>query len=159
MYRVTPAMQTLMRDIARIWDGAVTGLYGGGDIGPAVAALAEDVVWTELPTGAGGSGRDAVVAHLTDLVAGLPGGFGRTRLSRTLDVRRVVDEVRFGFVHDRPLPWLLPDVAPTGLRVEMLAVQLVRVRQGRIDEVRTLWDVAGSRTAPAEPVTGPTARR
>ncbi|SFN08010.1 carboxymethylenebutenolidase [Pseudonocardia ammonioxydans] len=158
VYRVTPAMQTLMRDIARLWDGAVTGLYGAGDVGPVVAALADDVVWTELPTGAGGSGRDAVVSHLTEVAANLPGGLTRTRLSRTLDVRRVVDEVRFGFVHDRPLPWLLPGTAPTGQRTELLAVQLVRVRQGRIDEVRTLWDVAGARTVPAEPVTGPTAR-
>lgn len=138
-------MQTLMRDVARIWDGAAAGLYGPGDPGPAVDVLAEGVVWTELPTGAGGTGRDAVTGHLSALTATLPGELTRTRLSRTVDVRRVVDEVRFGFVHDRELPWLLPGVAPTGRRVEVLAVQLVRIRQGRIDEVRTLWDVAGLR--------------
>lgn len=150
--RVTPAMQVLMRDITRLWDTAAAALYEGADPAPATAALAGDVTWTELPTGAGGQGRDAVAAHLAAVAAslspGTPGtpGATRTRVSRTVDVRRVVDEVRLGLVHDRELPWLLPGVAPTGRAVEVLAVQLVRVRQGRIDEVRTLWDVAGLRS-------------
>jgi carboxymethylenebutenolidase len=144
---MTPAMQTLMRDIARLWDDAAEALYGRGDPVPATAALGDGVVWTELPTGAGGTGPRAVAGHLAVVAASLPGGAVRTRLSRTLDVRRVADEVRFGFTHDRELPWLLPGLAPTGRRVEVHAVQLVRVRQGRIDELRTLWDVAGLRAA------------
>jgi len=40
----------------------------------------------------------------------------------------------------------VPGLAPTGRAAEVLAVQLVRVRQGRIDEVRTLWDVTGLRS-------------
>ena len=47
------------------------------------------------------------------------------------------------FTHDRELPWLLPDVAPTGRRVEVLAVAVVTVRRGRIAEHRTLWDHHG----------------
>lgn len=145
--RVTPAMQTLMRDVARLWDDAADGLYDRGDPAPATAVLGDGVVWTELPTGAGGTGPEAVGGHLAVVAASLPGGGTRTRLSRTLDVRRIADEVRFAFTHDHELPWLLPGVAPTGRRVEVHAVQLVRVRQGRIDELRTLWDVAGLRTA------------
>ncbi|BBG00306.1 hypothetical protein Pdca_15150 [Pseudonocardia autotrophica] len=140
-------MQTLMRDIARTWDDVVTGLHERRDTGPAAAVLAEDVVWTELPTGAGGTGRAPVLAHLDAVAGALPGGWARTRVSRTLDVRRIADEVRFGFVHDRELPWLLPGTPPTGRPAEVTAVQLVRVRQGRIEEVRTLWDVAGLRSA------------
>lgn len=136
-------MQTLMRDVARTWDEVVTALHERRDTGPAGAALADAVVWTELPTGAGGTGRDAALAHLDAMAAGLPHRWAWTRLSRTLDVRRIADETRFSFVHDRELPWLLPGVAPTHRPAEVTAVALVRVRQGRIDEVRTLWDVAG----------------
>ncbi|MBO4238359.1 nuclear transport factor 2 family protein [Pseudonocardia alni] len=143
---MTPAMQVLMRDIARLWDAVADALYAAGDPGPATAALATDVSWTELPTGAGGHGRDAVAAHLAALAAARPSGLTRTRVSRTVDVRRVVDEVRVRFTHDRELPWLVPGLAPTGRAAEVLAVQLVRVRQGRIDEVRTLWDVTGLRS-------------
>lgn len=140
-------MQTLMRQIERLWDDCATALYEHGDAGPATAALAADAAWTELPTGAGGTGRDVVAGHLDRVAAALPGGLTRSRVSRTVDVRRVVDEVRFGFVHDRELPWLLPGVAATGREAAVTAVQLVRVRQGRLDEVRVLWDVAGLRAA------------
>lgn len=155
-------MQTLIRGIERLWDDVATALYERGDAGPAAAVLADDVVWTDLPAGTGGSGRDAVAGYLGDLAGRLPGRAVRTRVSRTVDVRRLVDEVRFSFVHDRALPWLLPGVPATGRAVEVLAVQIVRVRQGRIDSARTLWDAAGLRAAldrAPEPGADPAASR
>ncbi|MEU6701671.1 ester cyclase [Pseudonocardia sp. NPDC046786] len=140
---MTPAMQTLMRDIARTWDDVVAGLYDRRDTTAAATLLAADVSWTELPTGAGGTGHGPVLAHLDAVVAALPAGWARARVSRTLDVRRVADELRFSFMHDRELPWLLPGVPATHRPAQVAAVQLARVRQGRIDEVRILWDVAG----------------
>jgi len=53
---------------------------------------------------------------------------------------RVVDEERVSFLHDRELPWLLPGVAATGRRAEVLAISVATVRQGRLLAVRTLWD-------------------
>ena len=42
------------------------------------------------------------------------------------------------FTHDRPMPWLLPAVTPSGRRVEVLAVTLVTVRRSRIRRFRML---------------------
>ena len=52
----------------------------------------------------------------------------------------MVDEERVSFLHDRELPWLLPGVAATGRRAEVLAISVATVRQGRLLAVRTLWD-------------------
>ncbi len=46
------------------------------------------------------------------------------------------------FTHDRELPWLLPGVAPTGKRAEVLAVAIVSFRRGEIGVQRVLWDMA-----------------
>ena len=45
------------------------------------------------------------------------------------------------FTHDQELRWLLPGVAPTGRRAEVLAVSVATVRQGRLLGLRTLWDL------------------
>ena len=97
-----------------------------------------------LPVGTGASGAEALRAHLTDdVVPHLPGELTRTRVSRTVDRFRVVDEEHVTLRHDRELPWLLPEVAPTGGRAEVLTITVVTVRQGRIATIRALWDHAG----------------
>jgi carboxymethylenebutenolidase len=58
-----------------------------------------------------------------------------------VDRFRVVDEERVTFTHDQELRWLLPGVAPTGRRAEVLAVSVATVRQGRLLGLRTLWDL------------------
>ena len=55
----------------------------------------------------------------------------------------MVDELVVGFTHDRELPWLLPGVGAHRAGVEVLAISVVTVRQGRIAGQRTLWELAG----------------
>jgi hypothetical protein len=46
------------------------------------------------------------------------------------------------FTHDREMPWLLPEVAPTHERAEVLAIAVVSFARGRISSQRVLWDHA-----------------
>ena len=46
------------------------------------------------------------------------------------------------FTHDRELPWLLPGVAPTHERAEVLTIAVVGFERGRISSQRVLWDHA-----------------
>ena len=145
---MTPAMQVLMREMEGVWDRLTADLYERADAGAAAAALASRVSWRELPTGAGGEGREAVERYLAqELLAQLPADLERERRSRVLDTRRLVDETEFRFTHDRELGWLLPGVPPTGRPARVLAVSIVRIRQHRVDEYRTLWDQAGLRAS------------
>lgn len=47
-----------------------------------------------------------------------------------------------GFTHDRELPGLLPGVAPTRRRAEILAISVVTVQRSFVASCRTLWDQA-----------------
>jgi carboxymethylenebutenolidase len=145
-------MQVLMREIERAWDGFCAALYERSDVGAAMAALDDPVALVNMPAMTGGNDRAEVRAHLADEVVGhLPADLARARVSRTVDTRRLVDEVHWTFTHDRPLPWLLPGLAPTGRPATVLAISVVHVRQGRIATVRTLWDDARLRRRLLDP--------
>ena len=53
-----------------------------------------------------------------------------TPVSRTIGTDRVVDEMVFKFTHTIPMDWMLPGVPPTGRRVEIPLVVIVRFRDG-----------------------------
>ncbi len=137
---MTPGIQELMREVERVRDGFRRAMLAG-DPEAAAALCADAVTVVDLPMAGGAAGRDAVRAHLADVAVHLPADLTFTRLSRTVDRFRVVDEERVSFTHDRELPWLLPGVAPTGRRAEVLAVSVATVRQGRLLGMRTLWDL------------------
>ena len=136
---MTPGIQEVMWEVERVRDGfrrAVPAV----DADAAVALCADGVTLVDLPVGTGAAGREAVHGHVGRVAAHLPTDLAFARLSRTVDRFRVVDEERVSFLHDRELPWLLPGVAATGRRAEVLAISVATVRQGRLLAVRTLWD-------------------
>lgn len=145
---MTPGMQVLMKQMEELRDRFCSDLFDRRDADSAAAAMAPGGSIQEIPGAGGGTGRDDVHRYLSqDFLPHLPPDLTYERLSRTLDTRKLVDEVEFTFTHDREMPWLLPGVAPTGRRATVLAVSVVRIRQNRIDSLRTLWDEAGLRRA------------
>lgn len=126
--------------------------FVAGDVDAALACLTEDCALTNVPVGTGGTGTDELRRHLAeDVVPHRPADLEFRRVSRTVDQRRLAEEFMVGFTHDRELPWLLPDLAPTGRRAQVLAISVVTVRHrsraGRttslISHHRTLWDQVG----------------
>jgi carboxymethylenebutenolidase len=143
---VTPGIQELMREIERVRDAFRRDVLAG-DVDAAVAACAPAVALVHLPAGTGASGVEELRSFLTcDVVGHLPPDLAYARTSRTVDRFRVVDEERVAFTHDRELPWLLPGVAPTGRRADVLAVSICTVRQRRVLGMRVHWDLATLRT-------------
>ena len=135
-------IQQLIWAIAKVTDAFDAAVYSAGDLDAALAVAAPDCVLENVPIGRGARDREDLRRHLgEDVLPHLPADLAFRRLSRTVDQRRVVDEVMVGFTHDRELPWLLPGVDPTGRRAEVLAVSVTTVRQGRLLAVRTLWDL------------------
>ena len=139
---MTPGIQELMREVERVRDAFRRDVLAG-DVDAALAACAPAVALVHLPAGTGASGVEELRSFLSrDVVGHLPADLAYARTSRTVDRFRVVDEERVTFTHDRPLPWLLPGVAPTGRRAETTAVSICTVQQGRVASLRVLWDLA-----------------
>jgi carboxymethylenebutenolidase len=71
-----------------------------------------------------------------------------------------VDEIIFSFTHTQEMPWMLPGVPPTGRRVEVALVAIVRFRDGKLAHEHIYWDQAcvlkqiGLLNDPSLPVVG-----
>ena len=159
---MTPSIAHFMRDLEQAWDAHRRALLHGRDLAAALAPLAAEPSVLHIPAMTGASGRQAVERFYADqFLPHVPDDLTLSRISRTVDRWRLVDETTVSFTHDRELPWLLPGVEPTFRRAEVLAIAVVGFDRTRIRSQRVLWDHAtllgqlgvGAATAPA--ATGP----
>ena len=133
---VTKAVQDLMIAVERVHDAVRAALVAGGP----VAHLLDDAATLELlPAGTGAAGPAEIERFGTEGFV-VPDDAAFRRVSRTGDRFRVADEEILSFTHDREMPWLLPGVAPTGRRAEILLVTLTTVKRGRVARMRMLAD-------------------
>jgi carboxymethylenebutenolidase len=140
---VTPGIAQFMRELERMWDGHREALLTQRDVAAAMEPLAAGSSVQHLPAMTGAVGRPAVQRfYAEEFLPYLPADLGLARISRTVDRFRLVDELTVSFTHDRELPWLLPGVAPTHQRAEVLAIAVVSFERGQIRAQRILWDYA-----------------
>src|SRR6202163_1269590 len=65
-----------------------------------------------------------------------------TPVSRTIGEDQLVDEMVFKFTHTIRMDWMLPAIPPTGKRVEVPLVAIVRFRDGKLAHEHIYWDQA-----------------
>jgi carboxymethylenebutenolidase len=65
-----------------------------------------------------------------------------TPISRTIGADQIVDEMLFSFTHTSEVDWMLPGVAPTGRRVEVPLVAIVKFVGGKVAHEHIYWDQA-----------------
>ena len=65
-----------------------------------------------------------------------------TPISRTIGKDQVVDEFIVSFTHDTQWDYLLPGVPPTGKKVELPHVVVMRFENGKVAHEHVWWDQA-----------------
>ena len=63
-------------------------------------------------------------------------------VSRTVGETQLVDEMIFSFTHTAEIDWMLPGIAPTGRRVEVPLVAIVRFEGDKLVHEHIYWDQA-----------------
>jgi carboxymethylenebutenolidase len=140
---MTTEIARFMHKLEEIWDEHVTASLGRRDLAASLANLVAEPSVLHIPAMTGAAGRAALKRfYLEDLFGHLPADLTLTRISRTVDRFHLVDETTVSFTHDRELPWLLPGVAPTHERAQVLTIAVVGFERGRISSQRVLWDHA-----------------
>ena len=140
---MTPSIAQFMRDLEQVWEAHQQALLKHRDLRAALAPLAAEPAVTHIPAMTGASGRRAVERFYADqFLPYVPDDLTLSKISRTVDRWRLVDETTVSFTHDRELPWLLPGVEPTFRRAEVLAIAVVGFDRTRIRSQRVLWDHA-----------------
>jgi carboxymethylenebutenolidase len=137
---MTKAVQDRMVEVERIRDAFLAAIYTTPDLDKAMRLAAPGCALTNIPSSSGAAG-DGLRRYLAeDVLPHRPRDLSFRRLSRTGDRWRVAQEEMVSFTHDTELPWLLPGVAPTHRRAEILAVSVVTIERSLVASCRTLWD-------------------
>lgn len=133
----------LATDMERLWEEHCAHEFARHDVDATMSTMVAQPYVLNLPTLVGGQGQVDVRRFYTeDFIPTLPADIALEPVSRTVGAERVVDEMIVTMTHDRALPWLLPEVAATGARIEVPLVAVVRFVDGKIAHEHLWWDQA-----------------
>jgi carboxymethylenebutenolidase len=105
--------------------------------------MVEDAYVNHIPVLTGGVGRDELREFYSKrFIPQMPPDTEMTPISRTIGEDQLVDEMVFKFTHSIRMDWMLPGVPPTGKRVEVPLVAIVRFRNGKLAHEHIYWDQA-----------------
>ena len=98
-----------------------------------------------LGSGSGGVGQEGVRKFYAEQLIGqfFPPDAEFLPISRTIDGKRLVDEVVIKFTHTQKIGHLLPSVEPTGRKVTIAVVVIVGLQDEKVSYEHIYWDQAG----------------
>jgi carboxymethylenebutenolidase len=136
---LTPAQKNL----SQLWDEHVRYEFSTRNTEETLATMVDDAYVNHIPVLTGGVGRDQLREFYSKrFIPQMPPDTQMTPVSRTIGEDQLVDEMVFKFTHTIRMDWILPGVAPTGKRVEVPLVAIVRFRDGKLAHEHIYWDQA-----------------
>jgi carboxymethylenebutenolidase len=136
---LSPAQQTLRQ----LWEEHVQYEFSTRNTDDTLATMVDDAYVNHIPVLSGGVGRDELREFYSKrFIPQMPPDTEMTPVSRTIGEDQLVDEMVFKFTHSIRMDWMLPGIAPTGKRVEVPLVAIVRFREGKLAHEHIYWDQA-----------------
>ena len=130
-------------DLAALWDKHCEYEFGMRDVDATMATMVAEPYVNHIPTMTGGVGAKMLSRfYKHHFVDSNPPDTALIPISRTVGATQIVDEMLFTFTHTTEVPWMLPGVAPTGKRVEVPLVAIVKFRGDKLCHEHIYWDQA-----------------
>jgi carboxymethylenebutenolidase len=129
--------------LSELWEEHVRHEFSTRHTENTLATMVEDAYVNHIPVLTGGSGRDELREFYSKrFIPQMPPDTEMTPVSRTIGEDQIVDEMVFKFTHTIGMDWILPGIPPTGKRVEVPLVAIVRFRDGKLAHEHIYWDQA-----------------
>ncbi|MBD2058322.1 ester cyclase [Oculatella sp. FACHB-28] len=136
---LTPAQESLQA----LWEEHLQHEFGTHSTEDALATMVEDAYVNHIPVMTGGVRKPVLREFYSKyLIPQMPPDMKLIPISRTIGTDQLVDEMVAKFTHTIQIDWMLPGVAPTGKRVEVPVVAIIRFRDGKIAHEHIYWDQA-----------------
>ena len=136
---LSPAQEALRK----LWEDHVRYEFSTRNTDDTLATMVDDAYVNHVPVLTGGSGRDELREFYSKrFIPQMPPDTEMTPISRTIGEDQIVDEMIFKFTHAISMDWMLPGIPPTGKRVEIPLVAIVRFREGKLAHEHIYWDQA-----------------
>ena len=140
---VNENLASAQQHLSELWDEHVRYEFSTRNTEDTLATMVEDAYVNHIPVLTGGSGRDELREFYSKrFIPQMPPDTEMTPVSRTIGEDQIVDEMVFKFTHTMRMDWMLPGISPTGKRVEVPLVAIVRVRNGKLAHEHIYWDQA-----------------
>ncbi|HWD67477.1 MAG TPA: nuclear transport factor 2 family protein [Caulobacteraceae bacterium] len=131
------------RDLAALWDAHCRYEFETRDVDATMASMVAEPYVNHVPTMTGGVGHDPLRRfYRRHFIGANPPDTTLTPVSRTVGANSLVDEMIFSFTHTSEVDWMLPGVAPTGARVEIPLVAIVKFEGDKLAHEHIYWDQA-----------------
>jgi carboxymethylenebutenolidase len=129
--------------LTRLWEKHVRYECETKNTDDTLATMVEDAYVNHVPVMTGGSGKPELRRfYSTHFIPQMPPDLEMTPVSRTIGNDQLVEEFVLKFTHSVVMDWMLPGIAPTGRRVEVATVVIVRFRDGKLAHEHIYWDQA-----------------
>ena len=130
-------------DLVALWEAHCRHEFETRDVDATMATMVSNPYVYHVPTLTGGVGHAELKRfYKYHFIGGNPPDTAMTPVSRTVGADQIVDEMIFSFTHTSEIDWMLPGIAPTGRRVEVPLVAIVRFRDGKVAHEHIYWDQA-----------------
>jgi carboxymethylenebutenolidase len=140
---VNKSLTTAQQRLSDLWEEHVQHEFSTRHAEKTLATMVEDAYVNHIPVLTGGSGREELREFYSKrFIPQMPPDTEMTPVSRTIGEDQLVDEMVFKFTHTIPMDWMLPGIPPTGKRVEVPLVAIVRFREGKLAHEHIYWDQA-----------------
>lgn len=129
--------------LRQLWEEHVRHEFATHNTEDTLATMVEDAYVNHIPVLTGGVGLDQLREFYSKrFIPQMPPDTEMTPISRTIGNDQLVDEMVFKFTHTIRMDWMLPGLAPTGRRVEVPLVAIVKFREGKLAHEHIYWDQA-----------------
>jgi carboxymethylenebutenolidase len=138
-----PNLTPVQGALQAVWEAHIQSEFGTHSTEDALATMVEDAYVNHIPVMTGGVGKPEVGEFYSKyFIPQIPPDFELVPISRTIGTDQLVDEMVGKFTHTIQMDWMLPGVAPTGKRVEVPVVAIIRFRDGKVAHEHLYWDQA-----------------
>jgi carboxymethylenebutenolidase len=129
--------------LSKLWEDHVRHEFSTRHTENTLATMVEDAYVNHIPVLTGGVGHGELREFYSKrFIPQMPPDTEMIPVSRTIGEDQLVDEMIFKFTHSIPMDWMLPGIPPTGKRVEVPLVAIVRFRNGKLTHEHIYWDQA-----------------
>jgi carboxymethylenebutenolidase len=130
-------------DLSALFDGHVESEFAAQDVDATMATMIPEPYVHHVPVMTGGVGGQEVRRFYSEhFINQIPRDAKVTPVSRTIGKEQVVAELVVSFTHDTQWDFLLPGIPPTGKRVELPVVVVMKFENGKVAHEHIYWDQA-----------------
>jgi carboxymethylenebutenolidase len=130
-------------ELVALWEEHIRHEFDTKSTDDTLATMVPGAYVDHVPVLTGGRGQDELRHfYATHFIPKMPPDMAMTPVSRTVGADQLVDEMVISFTHTIEMDWMLPGIPPTGKRVEVALVVIVRFRESKLAHEHIYWDQA-----------------